>query len=1674
MKKLLIPLLFLFIFSSIVYAVVDNYDTIFNPFTGTFDYIAGDNYSFTCINLSGDYKCSWGSGGGSSGTNYWKIKYSELQPNVSNIHSIGNITNTSTERLDVDNGTLFVDPITNRVGVNTKNPSTDFEVNGNINVPYSTSILGKYYIGNKEMMAYYKESRNSVYIGGAGNVDITGDYNIGIGRYAMQRLTKGYHNFALGKGAMRKTTTSIYNVVIGNDAFSQRSGGSYNTVLGDSALYSNNGGSHNFALGYSSMAANDQGSYNIAVGEYSLGSSYNGSYNVGIGRETNYLNRYGNRNIMIGHRAGRGNSYHNKYNDTFIGYEVGYSNYENNTLLIGRDRYSNLIEGKFDTKKLKFYADVNITKSLVVNNSWCNSTNCYNLSDFLKDTTGGSGGSKSGKHPFLYNDSDYIIWNETHGNLKYKNSSFIQSIKVDNSSFSDDSNLLDGQDGSYYLDDTTIGNCSETGSCSPTVVYGNYNNTKNITITDGAFYFGQPLDGSIGSGIINSSSNTAKCGSVNVTDKGGLTVSYPSMIVRLVNLDGTTTHCYIQNNTITVNDNQHSVYYVDSDCSVKSTTWANFFNKNINPSNFARIFDVYATEGDIEVLKGGSLLGLKGRRLSWVNVNCGTTAHLGVCNGIDVVEDTFPVYNQTSGHYNYIDTVVTSKKRETDTDGVHFVYRSGGTWTHSDDNGINLTHCDDGTNLVPCSNNKYRRYFVGSIGWGITHTKIHQLAALDSEYFNNVGDCLNVEKYPLSDSYTMPDGREGVFLLHHVYCGQRDDTGWNGNWIDLRDGGIGAGGGIPDLSGYLRNDEDIVMPTYNATFDYVSANYFGSFGHWFNLTFMNTTWSKDTNTNCSEKGSCPNIAYQNTNVSFDRINASSYRNSTGGLKWIKPENIYDVDKENIESDLNTFVDIAGDTMTGNLYMSWKNISNVAYYNGFNLSYWNKTWSNDTDTTIGNCSITGSCKEIVYNNTNVTFDVITANNFSGKLNCLDIYGGSDNDFCTDATGSGGGSTSENITVVRINTSKSKSYIQYDDNGSLNFYGNSSSGSSSSDYSIELTNLDDAYVKDGNTGNYGGVSPIYVHYYSSYARISFLKFDKSEVGDNKVNSAYLNLTMIENYLDSDSEGWTISIYHLFNHTWKEDEITGQNYPNDYNSTPEDVLYIDGGDNPPIKYEVNVTKALQTEDGNNVSFIIKAVVWKGSPSSTDYVGFASKEDSTSSQRPSLVVSYSKSEKSGNCIQTSDLDGTSSIKICNNDYLYTKSPDDASWKCGVTNNGAWECSKNGESGYGTYWIDTGDTLVLDTSKTTNVIIDNILNVGSRMVVGSSSSSNHQYEVNDVSNSSIRMWFDKGSFRAGYDDGTKWDESNVGEYSFAVGDSPKASGDNSIAIGKNATASSTGAVAIGESALASGILVPIAIGKLARADDIYSTAIGYQANADNDRATAIGYRADGHSRDSLAIGYTTTAYTRATAIGYKTVATQNDATAVGKESTADGRYSVAVGYVDTTKGYYSTAVGSFSHAGNDSGDNGAVAIGYNAEALNPYSIAIGKYVKSTANNSIVIGSGYNLYNYLINNVGSSLLIGINNVKFAHFKSDKIDFYKDVNVTNNINVKNNLTVGKLITEPNSDIGTQLTTCSGMCSNCLGACNLLGAGCDFGIDFGNSNLVDCSTAPGINTYNCVCR
>lgn len=67
-------------------------------------------------------------------------------------------------------------------------------------------------------------------------------------------------------------------------------------------------------------------------------------------------------------------------------------------------------------------------------------------------------------------------------------------------------------------------------------------------------------------------------------------------------------------------------------------------------------------------------------------------------------------------------------------------------------------------------------------------------------------------------------------------------------------------------------------------------------------------------------------------------------------------------------------------------------------------------------------------------------------------------------------------------------------------------------------------------------------------------------------------------------------------------------------------------------------------------------------------------------------------------------------------------------------------------------------------------------------------------------------LWYPgKAAFRAGYINGTQWDDANTGAYSAATGYNVRASGDYSLAQGYSTTAANTGSVAIGQYCTASG-----------------------------------------------------------------------------------------------------------------------------------------------------------------------------------------------------------------------------------------------------------------------------
>ncbi len=87
-------------------------------------------------------------------------------------------------------------------------------------------------------------------------------------------------------------------------------------------------------------------------------------------------------------------------------------------------------------------------------------------------------------------------------------------------------------------------------------------------------------------------------------------------------------------------------------------------------------------------------------------------------------------------------------------------------------------------------------------------------------------------------------------------------------------------------------------------------------------------------------------------------------------------------------------------------------------------------------------------------------------------------------------------------------------------------------------------------------------------------------------------------------------------------------------------------------------------------------------------------------------------------------------------------------------------------------------------------------------------------------------MWYpEKAAFRAGYINGTQWDDANIGLYSVAMGQSSRASGDNAVALGLRSTAANGSSFAVGEDNTATGYA---------------SVAMGYHAHTNSRRGTFV------------------------------------------------------------------------------------------------------------------------------------------------------------------------------------------------------------------------------------------
>jgi hypothetical protein len=125
-------------------------------------------------------------------------------------------------------------------------------------------------------------------------------------------------------------------------------------------------------------------------------------------------------------------------------------------------------------------------------------------------------------------------------------------------------------------------------------------------------------------------------------------------------------------------------------------------------------------------------------------------------------------------------------------------------------------------------------------------------------------------------------------------------------------------------------------------------------------------------------------------------------------------------------------------------------------------------------------------------------------------------------------------------------------------------------------------------------------------------------------------------------------------------------------------------------------------------------------------------------------------------------------------------------------------------------------------------------------------------------------MWHpQKVAFRAGYVDGTQWDESNIGYYSWAGGALTTAAGIYSFSMGNNnlIEQSAQGGMAIGGNNKVWGTgtelaYYGVALGYSNEVMDQYGVSIGYNNSTDGDAAVAIGYTSTADADYSMAFGY--------------------------------------------------------------------------------------------------------------------------------------------------------------------------------------------------------------------------
>ena len=175
-------------------------------------------------------------------------------------------------------------------------------VNGNLT---STGVVtgGSYQIGS-DLFGFGSHVNLVAFLGFSGNSASTGEFNTGVGAFALGSNTTGFANTAVGGDALFFNVEGGQNTAVGFESMAHNTGGDNNTAYGYEALYTNTTGTNDVANGPQALYSNTTGTDNEASGDRALINNTTGNANTGVGSVALAVNSTGSELTCIGFACG--------------------------------------------------------------------------------------------------------------------------------------------------------------------------------------------------------------------------------------------------------------------------------------------------------------------------------------------------------------------------------------------------------------------------------------------------------------------------------------------------------------------------------------------------------------------------------------------------------------------------------------------------------------------------------------------------------------------------------------------------------------------------------------------------------------------------------------------------------------------------------------------------------------------------------------------------------------------------------------------------------------------------------------------------------------------------------------------------------------------------------------------------------------------------------------------------------------------------------------------------------------------------------------------------------------------------------------------------------------------------------------------------------------------------